>query len=90
MISAERLYLDSEFSCVSLAEEGRNMLELSLVENTQPKEIKEDISFLRKMLADLLTQQSSARLTDMQKSQCRSGIRACRSAIDALEMQVLA
>jgi hypothetical protein len=57
---------------------------------TQPIVINEDITFLRQLLADLLEQQSNPRLNDSKQAQCKKGIRALRSAIDALEIQVYA
>lgn len=50
----------------------------------------EDIDFLRHLLADMLEQQSSPRLNTRQQDQCKRGIKALRSAIDALEVQVYA
>lgn len=64
------------------------MLLLDQIEH--PKTHKEDIDFLRQLLADMLEQQSNPRLTSQQVIQCKKGIKALRSAIDALECQVLA
>lgn len=59
-------------------------------ENTQPSDKKEDIAWLRRLLADLRQEQSNPRLRDVQKAQCKQGIRAVQSALDALEIQVYA
>jgi hypothetical protein len=63
---------------------------LILTETTQPVKFKEDIDFLRQLLGDMLEQQSNPRLNAKQISQCKRGIKALRSAIDALEIQILA
>lgn len=60
------------------------------IEQSQPKKYKEDINFLRQLLSDMLEQQSNPRLNSHQIVQCKKGIKALRSAIDALECQVLA
>jgi len=63
---------------------------LLLDSQIQPKKYQEDITFLRQLLADMLEQQSNPRLTAKQVLQCKNGIKALRSAIDALECQILA
>jgi hypothetical protein len=63
---------------------------LILTEQTQPTKVREDIDFLRQLLGDMLEQQSNPRLNSKQILQCKAGIKALRSAIDALECQILA
>lgn len=58
--------------------------------DSQPKEVQEDLSFLKALLADLLENQSSPRLSHTERLRCKNGIKALRRAIDAIEMQVLA
>ncbi len=53
-------------------------------------EYGEDISFLRQVLAEFLEKQSNAALTEKQKRTCKTGVRALKSAIDALESTVYA
>ena len=54
-------------------------------------EYKRDIYTLRYMLAELMERQSSvAYLSESRQKDCKEGIRALQTAIDALEAQVLA
>lgn len=54
------------------------------------EEYQENITLLRFMLAELLEKQSSPLITSYKRNQYRTGIRALKSAIEALEVQVLA
>jgi hypothetical protein len=66
-------------------------MELSNIDDrTQPSVYKEDILFLRQLLADMLEQQSNPRLSAHQVLQCKKGIKALRTAIEAIECQILA
>lgn len=57
---------------------------------TQPLEKKQDINWLLRLKAELMQEQSNPRLKESQRKDCVEGIRAVSSAIEALEMQVLA
>lgn len=63
---------------------------LIINEMNQPSTKNDEIAFLRQLLADLLEQQSNPRLNAAKQAQCKLGIRAIGSAIDALEIQVYA
>lgn len=65
-------------------------MNIAVETESQPKEVKEDLVYLKALLADLLENQSSPRLNDKQRMQCKFGIRALRRSIEAIECQVLA
>ena len=65
-------------------------MNISVDSQAQPKEVQEDLNYLKLLLADLLENQSSPRLSESQRKQCKNGIRAIRRSIDAIEVQVLA